>query len=138
MPSVQILPKVGENDRREWKMVGAVTDADVGKPVTITGAAEVTLAVADGIIHGFVDSIEQGTDGGLVVVTVAEKGTVRASASGDVAVGDVVAADTNAALGTKPTTWGIVKAIAVPDAGQKYWIALTAAADTETVIIQAV
>ena len=137
MASVQILPKVGENDRREWKITDAVTDADVGKPVTISGVATVSLCADGDLIHGFVDSIEQGTDGGLIVVTVVEKGTVRATASGAVAVGDVVDAHTQTAAGTVPVAWGLVSTIAVPVAGQKYWVALTAGTDAN-IIIQAV
>lgn len=137
MPSVQILPKVGEGERREWKIVGAVTDSDVGKPVKLSGAAEVTLCADGDAIYGFIDSVERGTDGGLVVVTIAEKGTVRVTASGVIALGAVVEAGANAAAGTAPTAWGVVSThIAV--AGEKNWMALEAATDGDTICVQAV
>lgn len=138
MPSVQILPKVGENDRREWKIVGAITDSDVGKPVKLSaGDAQVTLCADGDVIYGFIDSIEQGTDGGLVVVTIVEQGTVRVTASGVIALGATVEAGANAAAGTAPTAWGVVSThIAV--AGEKNWIALQAAADGDSICVQAI
>lgn len=138
MPSVQILPKVGENDRREWKMVGAVTDADVGKPVKLSaGDGQVTICSDGDAVYGFVDSIEQGTDGGLIVVTVVEAGTVRVTASGAIALGACVEAGANAALGTKPTSWGVVSTHTAA-AGEKNWMALTAAADGDDLVVKLV
>ncbi len=163
MAGVQILPKVGEGDRREWKIVGSVTDADVGKPVKMSaGDGQVTVCSDGDAIYGFIDSVERGTDGGLVVVTILERGSCRVSASGTIALGDIVEAGANQAVGTKPTTWGVVstKADVAADlavdangtliaasvnallaealVGDKKWIALHAASDTEALVIQLV
>jgi len=148
MPSVQILPKVGEADRREWKIVGAITDGDVGKPVKLSaGDGQVTLSADGEEIYGFIDSVERGTDGGLVVVTLVEKGSVRATASGSVALGDILEAGANTAAGTDIVKWGIVS-VHVPDITTvttlrdstfaKNWIALQAAGDGEDLVVQAV
>ncbi len=148
MANVQILPKVGENDRREWKIVGAITDGDVGKPVKLSaGDGQVTLCADGDGIYGFIDSVERGTDGGLIVVTVVEKGTVRATASGTVALGDILEAGANTAAGTNIVKWGIVSVHApdtttaitlAADTFAKNWVALIAAGDGEDLVIQAV
>jgi len=148
MANVQILPKVGENDRREWKVVGAVTDTEVGKPVKLSaGDGQVTLCSDGDEIYGFIDSIERGTDGGLVVVTLVERGSVRATASGTVALGDILEAGANAAIGTKTVKWGIVS-VHVPEITSvttlrdttfaKNWVALIAGSDGDDIVIQAV
>ncbi len=161
MPSVQILPKVGENDRREWKIVGSVTDSDVGKPVKLSaGDGQVTLCSDGNAIYGWIDSIARGTDGGLVVVTLVEEGTVRATASGSVALGAAVEAGANEAAGTKPDSWGIVSTktavaadladdasgaliaasvnalLAEAVAPKRVWRALIAASDGEDLIVK--
>jgi hypothetical protein len=162
MASVQILPKVGEADRREWKIVGAVTDTDVGKPVKLSaGDGQVTLCSDGDAIYGFIDSVERGTDGGLIVVTLVETGTVRVTASGTVALGAIVEAGANTAAGTLPVSWGIVSTqadiaadLATDASGteisvavnailaamlldNKKWVALTAAGDGEDFVIKA-
>jgi len=163
MASVQILPKAGENFHREWKIVGAVKDTDVGKPVKLSaGDGQVTLCADGDAIYGFIDSIERGTDGGLVVVTLVEGGTVRVTASGAVALGAVVEAAANTAAGTASVKWGLVstKAAVAADladdasgaliaasvnallaealTGNRKWVALTAGVDTKDFVVKLV
>ncbi len=140
MANVQILPKVGENDRREWRITDAgVTDADVGKPVglDVSDVVSVELAADGDLVYGFVDSVEQGTDGGKTVVTVLEQGSCRVTASGTIAKGALVEAAANTAAGTASVAWGIVSSHTAA-AGEKNWMALTAAADGEMLVIQKV
>lgn len=162
MAGVQILPKVGENFHREWKIVGAVTDNDIGKPVKLSaGDGQVTLcADGDAAIHGWIDSVERGTDGGLVVVTLVEEGMVRVTASGAVALGAIIEAAANTAAGTAVVDYPLVstKAAVAADlavdasgtliaasvnalladalVGKKQWVAMTAGVDTENFVIK--
>ncbi len=146
MASVQILPKVGENDRREWRITNSgITDADVGKPVTMpTTTLAVTLAVDGDAIYGYIDSVERGTDGGSTVITVLEHGSCRVTASGTIVKGAMVEAGTNTAAGTASVSWGIVSAHVLDDTTTttlvsstfaKNWMALTGAADGETLVV---
>ena len=137
MAGVQILPKVGEADRREWKIVGAVTDNDIGKPVKLSaGDGQVTLCSTTDTIYGFIDTVEQGTDGGLVVVTLAESGTVRVTSGAAIALGAVVHAGVNTEAGTAVASYGIVLTH-VAAAGEKNWRALTAASGAgEDIIVK--
>lgn len=137
MASVQILPKVGENDRREWRVTDSgITDADVGKPVTLAAATvlAVTLATDGDVIYGWIDSVERGTDGGSTVVTVVEGGTVRVTCSGSVAKGALVESHTQTAAGTASVSYGLVSTH-TPVAGEKNWMALVAGSDGDDIVV---
>ena len=137
MANVQILPKAGEGFRREWRATGALTDNDVGKPVKLAND-RVELCADGDAIYGFIDSVERGTDGGYVVVTVIERGTVRVTASGTLAQGAVVEAAANAAAGVaKTVNWGAVSTHTAA-AGEKNWMVLQSAADGEDTVVQLV
>ena len=139
MPNVVIAPQGAGQHNRPWEVVGLTydtADADLGKPVKLSTTANAVELCADGdAIYGFIDSIEVSSSSGRVVASILESGCCRVTASGIVAIGAVVDAHTNAAAGTKPTSWGLVSAIAVPAAGVKNWRALTSAADGEDFVI---
>ncbi len=148
MSSVTILPKAGEQVNHEFRIVGAITDGDVGKPVKFASADLTVELCADGDpIFGFINSIERGTDNGLIVVGVVTKGRVRVTASGSVAKNDLIEAAANTAAGTDIVKWGLVSthSLATADVASlaasmftKNWIALTSAVDGADFTIESV
>jgi len=138
MAGVQILPKAGEQTNHEFQIVGAIVDGDVGKPVKLTTVNKRVELAADGdVIFGFINSVERGTDQGFVVVGVNTKGRARCTASGTVAVGDLVEAAANTAAGTDIVDWGLVSTH-VAAAGEKCWMALTGGADGTTITVETI
>jgi len=102
-------PNVGENLNVTYKITGAVTDLDLNKPVKLTATDQVVLCADGDPIYGFINSIERGTADGLVVVGVQIAGRRKVTTSGTVAIGEIVEAATNTAVGTAlGQDWGIV------------------------------
>lgn len=84
-----------------------ITDKDVNKPVTIVeaqpadrGPVLYKLAEADDEIHGFISSVETGTQGGLSWGGILEAGYVEGQDTSTLPPGTIVAVDTVPALGT--------------------------------------
>jgi hypothetical protein len=103
------LPNVGEQVNRTYLISDAVTDNDLGKPVSLTATDTVSLAADGGEIYGFINSLEVGTSGGKNVVGVVVSGRVRVTLSGACALGSHIEAAANAAAGVAKTTdWGAV------------------------------
>ncbi len=125
--SLNSLPLVGGQTRATYKIVGAITDNDVGKPVKMSATDTVTLCADGDPIYGFVDSVEIGTEGGLVVVGVVTAGRVRVTLDGTVAIGALVEGAAAAAAGTaKPTNWANVSTHTAA-AGEKNWMLISGA-----------
>ena len=98
------------------KVKGAVTDADVGKPVKLsTDTSDTYELCADGDLpEAWIVGVDPASADGLKLCTLNGSGRVRVQASGAMAVGDVVAAGVNAAAGTaNANKLGIVKTYAV-------------------------
>ncbi len=129
--SLQSLPLVGMQDNVTYKIVGAITDADVGKAVKMSATDTVTLCSDGDAIYGFINSVEVGTEAGLVVVGVCVKGRVRVTLDGTVAIGAMVEAGAQTAAGTaKVGNWANVAAHTAA-AGDKNWM-LISGAGTDT------
>jgi len=108
-------PTVGGNVYETFKITGAITDADLDKPVKLTATDEVELAGAAEEIYGFISSIEPQTADGKVVVGVQVSGRKYVILSGAAAVGTLVEAAANTAAGTaKAGNYGIVQ-VHAPD-----------------------
>lgn len=88
-----------------------LTDADVGKLVTLTAGSTLDLGGADDEIYGVVSSIEVGTSDGMVVGGVKRDDYVIVD-TGSVPVGSLVVIDSQPAKGTAGLTK--VKAAADP------------------------
>lgn len=100
---------VGENLNVTYKISASVTDNDVNKPVKLSATDKVELCNDGDAIYGFINSVERATADGLVVVGVQIAGRRHVTTSGTVAIGEVVEAATNPAVGVILTTdWGIV------------------------------
>ena len=100
---------VGENLNVTYKIVGAITDNDLNKPVKVSAADTVTLCADGDQIYGFINSVERHTADGSVVVGVQIAGRRKVTLSGASAVGTLVEAGANAVAGTaNSTNWGIV------------------------------
>lgn len=109
------LPNVGQQTIVSYKIEGAITDADLGKPVKLTGADIVTLCADGDPIYGFLSSIEVHPVDGKVFVGVIVQGRVRCTLSGAVTLGLTVEAAANTAAGTAiGQNWGIVS-VHTPD-----------------------
>lgn len=84
---------------------GKFKTEDLGKPVKLAGSNNFVLAAADDEIEGFVNSVDPfNVNDGFSFGGVLRKGrklaVVGANQSGTMAVGDLVVADTQVALGT--------------------------------------
>lgn len=98
---------VSEYDQRDTEMLGDNTDqfsiADKNKAVVYAGV-QMDLATSGEEIAGFVETIEAATSDGHTVGTVKKTGRIRATIgsgeAGTLAVGGLVVADTQVALGT--------------------------------------
>ena len=98
---------VSEYDQRDTEMLGAATDefkyADVNKAVKYAGV-QMDLAVAGDDIVGFVETLNATTSDLHSVGTVKKSGRVRVEVGvgevGTLAVGDLIVADAQVALGT--------------------------------------
>ncbi len=114
--SLKALPLVGMQTIVPYTIVGAITDNDVGKSVKISATDKVELCADGDPIYGFIESVEVGTEGGLVVVGILIKGRVRVTLDGVVAIGASIEAGAQAAAGTaKVGNWSNVSAHAMDD-----------------------
>jgi len=100
---------VGENTNVTYKITGAVTDADVNKPVKLSATDLVVLCSDGDPIYGFINSVERATADGKVVVGVQIGGRRKVTLSGSVAIGAIVEAAANTSVGVAlGQNWGIV------------------------------
>ena len=107
--SLKSLPLVGMQENVPYKIVGAITDNDVGKAVKLSASDTVTLCADGDAIYGFINSVEVGTEDGLVVVSVCIRGRARVTLDGTVAIGAMIEAGVQAAAGTaKVGNWSNV------------------------------
>lgn len=101
-----------------WKIAGAITDLDVGKPVKISSTDVLTLCSDGDPIYGFIATVEAGgTSDGYVVVTInSEPGTRQyAILSGASSLGAIVEAAANTAAGVaKAGNYGLVSTHTYP------------------------
>lgn len=107
--TLKALPLVGMQENVPYKIVGAITDNDVGKAVKLSATDTVTLCADGDPIYGFINSVEIGTEDGLVVVGVLIRGRQRVTLDGDVAIGSIVECGAQEAAGTaKAGNWANV------------------------------
>lgn len=107
--SLKSLPLVGMQTIVPYTIVGAITDNDVGKAVKLSATDKVELCDNGDLIYGFINSVEIGTEGGLVVVGVLIKGRVRVTLDGTVAIGAIIEAGAQEAAGSvKAGNWANV------------------------------
>lgn len=107
---------VGENLNVTYKITGAVDDNDLNKPVKITATDEVVLCSDGDEIYGFINSVERHTADGKVIVGVQIAGRRKVTLDGAAAVGSMVEAAANTAVGTAlGQNWGIVSAHVLDD-----------------------
>lgn len=119
---------VGRNEYETFKIVGAITDNDLNKPVKISAADTVELCDDGDQIYGFINSVERHTADGKVVVGVLTKGRTWVTLSGASAVGTVVEAAANTAAGVAlGENWGIVSAHTIVTATEKLWKVISGA-----------
>lgn len=117
---------VGENLNVTYKIVGAVTDDDVNKPVKISATDTVTLCADGDQIYGWINSVERHTEDGLVVVGVQVAGRRKVTLDGTSAVGTVVEAAANTAVGVAlGANWGLVSTHTVVTATVKQWMIIS-------------
>ena len=105
MAKFRLLPTVNVDGYFTAKIVGNVTDADVGKPVRLTTTSPDTYQLAaDGEgIDAFVVGIDPATSDGLHLCTLNCSGRVRCEADGALTIGGLVEAAANGAAGTANT-----------------------------------
>lgn len=101
-----------------------VQDGDEGKPVTMTGDTEFTLAADGGAIDGIIYGLNPAKQDGAIVGSVSRQPLLRVEATnkgvGALAIGDTVLAAAQVASGTvgKPTVkagagnWKVVSLLA--------------------------
>lgn len=105
------LPLVGGQLNATYKISDAgVNDNDVGKAVIMSTTTDTVTLAGDGDeIYGFIQSIEPGTEGGDVVVTVCIKGRVRVTLDGAIALGSMIESGAQEAAGAvKAASWANV------------------------------
>ena len=130
--SLKSLPLVGMQTNVPYKIVGAINDNDVGKAVKMSATDTVELCADTDPIYGFINSVEVGTEDGLVVVSVCIKGRVRVTLNGTVNIGNLVASGAQTAAGTaKAENWATASAHTAV-AGQKNWILISGAGTAGT------
>jgi hypothetical protein len=102
MAKFKFMPTVNVDGYFTAKLVGNVTDVDVGKPVRLTTTSPDTYQIcADGeAIDAFIVGIEPATADGLHLATLNNRGYVRCEADGAMTIGGLVEAAANAAAGT--------------------------------------
>lgn len=129
---------VGGNVNVTYKIVGAVTDADVNKPVKLSAADTVTLCSNGDQIYGFINSVERATADGKVVVGVQISGRRKVTLDGASAVGTVVEAAANTAVGVAlGANWGLVSTHTIVTATAKQWLIISGTgADEADVLIE--
>lgn len=129
---------VGTNRVLTWKVDGAITDADVNKPVKLSATDLLALCDDGDQIYGFIESVERHTDGGKVVCGILVEGRTYVTLSGASAVGTLVEAAANTAAGTAlATNWGIVSTHTLVAGTGKQWMVISGTgADTTDVLIE--
>lgn len=130
---------VGGQCRETWKITGAITDVDVGKPVKIASTDLLVLCSDGDQIYGFIDTVEAGgTSDGKVVVTIVSAGRMYAILSGGSTFGGMVEAAANEVAGTaKAGTYGLVSTHTVVTATEKMWKIISGAVtDGATVLLE--
>lgn len=105
MAKFKFKPTVNVSGYFSAKLKGAITDADVGKPVRLaTDVPDTYQLCADGeAIDAFIVTIDPATADGLVFATLNNKGYVRCEADGALTIGGLVEAAANGAAGTANT-----------------------------------
>ena len=99
-------PRVGGNNYETWKITGAVTDNDIGKPVKIASTDLLVLCSDGDPIYGWIATVDSGPVGqgdtadGKVVVTIQTDGRIYAILSGASTFGAIIEAAANTAAGT--------------------------------------
>lgn len=107
--SLKSLPLVGMQTNVAYKIVGAITDNDVGKAVKTSATDKVELCANGDTIYGFINSVEVGTEDGAVVVSVCIGGRVRVTLDGDIALNSIVESGAQEAAGAvKAGNWANV------------------------------
>lgn len=132
-------PLVGGQDFQTWKITGAITDNDVGKPVKIASTDLLELCADGDQIHGFIATVEPGgTADGKVVVIINVSGRQYAILSGSSTFGGMVEAAANTAAGTaKAGNYGLVSTHTVVTATVKMWKIISGAVtDGATVLLE--
>jgi len=125
--SLKSLPLVGMQTNVTYKIVGAITDNDVGKSVKMSATDKVELCADGDAIYGFINSVEVGTEDGAVVVSVCIKGRVRVTCDSTIAIGAMIEAGAQEAAGSvKAGNWANV-ATHTAAAGEKNWMLISGA-----------
>ena len=130
---------VGENKYQTWKVDGAITDADVNKPVKLSATSDLLELCDDGDqIHGFIETVERHSDGGKVVCGILVSGRTYVTLSGNSAIGTLVEAGANEVAGTAlDTNWGVVSTHTLVTATKKQWQVISGTGlDTADVLIE--
>lgn len=89
-----------ENLYQTWKVDGAITDNDIGKPVTLSATDLMALSGDGDLIDGWIVALGIGTADGKVVCTILRKGRIKAILSGSSTFGGHVESAANEAAGT--------------------------------------
>jgi len=129
---------VGTNRVVMFKVDGAITDADVNKPVKLSATDLLALCADGDQIYGFIESVEVGTEDGKVVCGVLIEGRTYVTLDGASAVGTLVEAAANTAAGTAlGANWGKVSTHTLVAATQKQWQIISGSGlDTADVLIE--
>jgi len=130
---------VGTNRVVMYMVDGAITDADVNKPVKLSGTSDLLELCSDGDqIYGFIDSVEVSPEDGKVVCGVLIEGRTYVTLSGASAVGTMVEAGANTAAGTALTSnWGVVSTHIMVATTEKQWKIISGTGlDTADVLIE--
>ena len=113
---------VGTNRVVMFKVDGAITDADVNKPVKLSDTDLLALCADGDQIYGWIESVEVGTEDNKVICGVLIEGRTYATLSGASAVGTIVEAGANTAAGTALAgKWGVVSTHTAVAGTNKRW-----------------
>ncbi|NCN28713.1 hypothetical protein GW915_14210 [bacterium] len=130
---------VGEQVYKTYKMAAAITDNDIGKPVTYPAASDVVALAADGEqIYGFVAAVEPATADGLKIVSILVEGRAWVILDGNSAVGTIVEAAANTVAGTaKAGAFGLVSTHTLVAGTMKQWMIISGTGlDGATVLVE--
>lgn len=117
---------VGENVYKTFKTHASTTDADIGKPVKLSATDEVALCADGDQVYGWIASVEPATADGKKIVSVLTDGRVWAILSGASAVGTIVEAAANTAVGVaKAGAFGLVSTHTKVTATVKCWMVIS-------------
>jgi len=129
---------VGENVYKTFKTHASTTDDDIGKPVKLSATSEVALCADGDQIYGFLASVESATADGKKLVSVLTEGRAWVILSGASAVGTIVEAAANTAVGVaKAGAFGLVSTHTLVAGTMKLWMVISGGGgDTDTVLIE--